>query len=246
MIKHVLGSYVFPFSLYGLGVIMPEDTATKVWFGYSCFIVAGLIFCWAAFKDIKSYLQKRKNIKIKKDEKPIKQSETIDISNKTENLAKSLTSQNTDHDRNSISDQISQQASKVINNNLSGGSHDKTFSQIIIPQKSDKEIRDYIEEEMKNLSLINADFDQLSQKFINASVNWIVKVDWIEKDDDGNYKVFFDQTNYSRVECFTVSPEVFPIINFAKKKDKYRIQAQIKHLDSIRIELDRISHLEKL
>ena len=67
MIKHVLGSYVFPFGLYGLGVIMPEDTVTKIWIGYSCFIVAGLIFCWAVFKDIKNYFQKRNKIEIKEE-----------------------------------------------------------------------------------------------------------------------------------------------------------------------------------
>lgn len=162
------------------------------------------------------------------------------------NNKKTETPQSTDHDKNNICAPINQQAPKVINNNASGGGRDITSSQNIIPQKSDNEIRDYIEEEMKNLTIINADFDQLAQKFINASVNWIVKVDRIEKDDEGNCKVFFDQTNYSRVECFTVDPEAFPVINFAKKKDKYRIQAQIKHLDLTWIELDRVSHLEKL
>ncbi len=99
---------------------------------------------------------------------------------------------------------------------------------------------------MKNLTLVNADFDQLSQKFINSSVSWIIKVDRIEKDDEENCKVFFDQTDYSRVECFIVNPEDFPIIKFAKRKNKYRIQAQIKRFDSTWIELDRVTHLEKL
>ncbi len=111
--------------------------------------------------------------------------------------------------------------------------------------KSDKEMRDYIEKEMESLSLINADFNQLAQKFIGASIDWIITVDQIEKVDDTNYSVSFSQSSYSRVECFIVDPEEFPIIKFAKKKDKYRIVAQIKDFDSVQVELDGVTLLEK-
>jgi hypothetical protein len=75
MIKHllaVLAPYVLPLLLTGIGIMIPDDTSLKTCIAYSCFIAAGLIFGWAAFKDIKSYLQKRKDIKTEK-EKPLPQ-----------------------------------------------------------------------------------------------------------------------------------------------------------------------------
>lgn len=112
--------------------------------------------------------------------------------------------------------------------------------------KSDKEIRDYIDDEMKNLTLVNANFEQLAQKFIDASVDWIISVDRIEKDEQGICKVYFSQSQYSRLESFTVDPEAFPIVNFFKKNDKYRLGAKIKLFNSTTIELDRVSYLEKI
>lgn len=72
-IKHLLGvlaPYVIPLILAGIGFEMPDDISIKVYIAYGCYITAGLVFCRAVFKDIKSYLQKRKNTKIKKESLP--------------------------------------------------------------------------------------------------------------------------------------------------------------------------------
>ena len=64
MIKHVFAFYVFPLFLTGTGCIMPKD---QLYIGYAFFAIGVMILCWAIFKDIKSYLQKRKNTKLKKE-----------------------------------------------------------------------------------------------------------------------------------------------------------------------------------
>lgn len=82
MVKHlltVLAPYVLPLILAGIGIMIPEDTPIKIYIAYGCFILAGLILCWAAFKDIKSYLKKRKDIKAKKEEPLPKEPRVYDI-----------------------------------------------------------------------------------------------------------------------------------------------------------------------
>jgi hypothetical protein len=144
-----------------------------------------------------------------------------------------------------IGNQTIQQADKIIINHsvVANNSKQKIINRINL--KSDKEIRDYIEKEMENLTLINADFDKLAKKFIDATVNWIVKVDQIRKITGENVEVSFSSCFMSRSERFIVNPDEFPLIQFAKKNDKFKIEAQIKHLDITTVILDRVSALEK-
>ena len=64
MIKHVFAFYVLPLFLSGTGYIMPKD---QLYIGCAFYMAAILLFCWAAYRDIKSYLQKRKDLKTKKE-----------------------------------------------------------------------------------------------------------------------------------------------------------------------------------
>ena len=141
--------------------------------------------------------------------------------------------------------QTIQQAESIVKNKFVADDNAEVSQDNRIDIRSDKEMRDFIEKEMRSLSLIHADFNQLAQKFIGALVDWVITLDRIEKVDDGNCRVFFTQSIYSRVECFIVDPEKFPGIKFAKKNDKYRIVAHVKLFESSRVELNRVSVLEK-
>jgi len=124
---------------------------------------------------------------------------------------------------------------------------DKPSSTTGLNFKSDKDIRDYIEKEMENMSLADVSFSKLANKFINLTINWVISIEKVEKDKDENCKVFFNSNKlYSRVEYFFVNVTDFPIINFAKKNDKYKIEAKIKNFDETTLALDRITKLEKL
>ena len=99
---------------------------------------------------------------------------------------------------------------------------------------------------MENISLVNVSFSKLANKFIDLTINWVISIEKIEKDGHGDYEVFFNSDKeYSRLEHFSVNPIDFPIINFAKKNDKYKIEAKIKSFDEITLVLDRITKLEK-
>ena len=63
----VLAPYVLHLILAGAGLGMPDDTSIKIYLSYGCYILAGLVLCWAIYKDVKSYLQKRKDRKTKKE-----------------------------------------------------------------------------------------------------------------------------------------------------------------------------------
>ena len=76
MVKHVFVFYVLPLFSTGIGCIMPKD---QFYIGCTLFAVGILILCWAAFKDIKSYLKKRKGIKAKKEEQLPKEPHVYDI-----------------------------------------------------------------------------------------------------------------------------------------------------------------------
>ena len=147
----------------------------------------------------------------------------------------------------SIGTQTIQQAEKIINNNIINEDNTKRTFSNRIDLKSDREIRDYINNEMKNLSLIEANFDQLAKKFIDAGIDWIIIIDRIEKGFTGNYEVLFDSDRaFSRLEYFIVNLDKFPILKFAKRGDKYKIEAQIKEFDETTLVLDRVTNLQKL
>jgi len=147
----------------------------------------------------------------------------------------------------SIGTQTIQQAETIIINTKVKEDTTTKIPANRIHLKSDKDLRDYINNEMKNLSLIEANFTQLSKKFINASVEWVITIDKIEKGIAGNYEVHFDSDeSFSRVEYFIVNLDKFPILKFAKRGDKYKIEAQIKSFDETTVVLDRVAVLQKL
>ncbi len=111
--------------------------------------------------------------------------------------------------------------------------------------KSDKDIRDYIYDEMSNLSLIVADFKKCSNKFIGFSVNWIIKINDIIKIDNKNYKIYFETSTYSRLEYMIINPIEFPIINFIKKNEYYNIEAKIKEFHETILGLDTVISFNK-
>ncbi len=136
---------------------------------------------------------------------------------------------------------------KRLEDNIIKEKIDKPSSITGLNFKSDKDIRDYIAKEMQNMSLVDASFSKLVNKFISLTMNWVISIEEIKKDEHGNCKVFFNSDKeYSRLEYFFVNPMDFPIINFAKKNDKYKIEAKIKNFDEITLVLDRITKLEKL
>jgi hypothetical protein len=135
----------------------------------------------------------------------------------------------------------------AINSTSSHASFVKGQTKHVIDMKSDEDIRNYVEREIANLSLVDADFNSLMQKFVDSAVLWDIVLHSIKKIDAEHYQVHFKSSAmYSRSERFIVSPKDFPVINFAKKGDKYRIEAQIKSLDSCDVVLDRVTLLEKL
>ena len=112
--------------------------------------------------------------------------------------------------------------------------------------KSDKDIRDYINDEMKNSSLLDVSFENLSKKFIGLSVVWTVKVEKIEKINDEKCKIYFSSSSFSRLEYAVVNQKLFPIINFIKKNEKYAIEGKINQITEISLVIDNITLLNKL
>lgn len=112
--------------------------------------------------------------------------------------------------------------------------------------KSDKDIRDYIDEEMKNSSLLDVSFENLSKKFIGLTVLLTVKVEKIEKINDEKCKIYFSSSSFSRLEYAIVNQELFPIINFIKKNEKYEIEGKINQITEISLVIDNITLLNKL
>ncbi len=146
----------------------------------------------------------------------------------------------------SIGTQTIQQAGKIINNNIVNEENTKRTLHNKIDLKSDREIREYINNEMKNLSLIEANFAQLAKKFIDASIDWVIIIDRLEKGFTGTYKVYFTSDKaFSRLGYFIVNLDKFPILKFAKRGDKYKIEAQIKEFDETTLVLDRVTNLQK-
>jgi hypothetical protein len=147
----------------------------------------------------------------------------------------------------SIGTQTIQQAEQIINNNKILKDKTQEIPSNRIDLKSDAEIRNFIKNEMERLSLIEANFDQLAEKFIDASIDWSIAIDKIEKGLRGNYSVYFASDKYySRLEYFIVNLDKFPILKFAKRGDKYKIEAQIKEFGESVLVLDRVIKLEKL
>ena len=112
--------------------------------------------------------------------------------------------------------------------------------------KSDKDIRDYIDEEMKNSSLLDVSFENLSKKFIGLTVLLTVKVEKIEKINDEKCKIYFSSSSFSRLEYAIVNKKLFPIINFIKKNEKYVIEGKINQITEISLVIDNITLLNKL
>ena len=112
--------------------------------------------------------------------------------------------------------------------------------------KSDKDIRDYIDNEMANMPLVHVNFNDLSKKFIGIDVDFIVNVNNIEEQSSGKYKVFFTSSTYSRMEYALVDLNVFNIVNFIKKNDLVRLKAKIIELDSSTLGLDDVIIFEKV
>jgi hypothetical protein len=112
--------------------------------------------------------------------------------------------------------------------------------------KSDKDIRDYIDEEMKNSSLLDVSFENLSKKFIGLTVLLTVKVEKVEKINDEKCKIYFSSSSFSRLEYAIVNQELFPIINFIKKNEKYEIEGKINQITEISLVIDNITLLNKL
>lgn len=112
--------------------------------------------------------------------------------------------------------------------------------------KSDKDIRDYIDEEMKNSSLLDVSFENLSKKFIGLTVLLTVKVEKIEKINDEKCKIYFSSSSFSRLEYAIVNKKLFPIINFIKKNEKYAIEGKINQITEISLVIDNITLLNKL
>lgn len=112
--------------------------------------------------------------------------------------------------------------------------------------QSDKDLRDSIYNEMANLSLIHADFENFSKKFIGTTVNWLIKIAKIDKVDNKNYKIYFETSIYSRLEYMIINPIEFPIVNFIKKNENYNIEAKIKEFGETILVLDTVLSLNKI
>jgi len=111
--------------------------------------------------------------------------------------------------------------------------------------KSDKDIRDYIYNEMSNVALVDANFDSLSKKFIGITVHWSIKINNIEKISDTQYKVYFESSSYSRLEYMFINPKEFPTIKFVKKDEEYMVKATIKELEESGLMLDNVISFNK-
>lgn len=96
------------------------------------------------------------------------------------------------------------------------------------------------------MPLVHISFNHLAEKFIGLSIDWIIRVDRINKIKTSEYKVFFTSSEYSRLKSFTINPADFVLVNFIKKNDRCRIKAKIKMVDSITLELDEVKIFEKL
>ncbi|WP_421715320.1 hypothetical protein [Arcobacter arenosus] len=111
--------------------------------------------------------------------------------------------------------------------------------------KSDKDIREYIYNEMSNVALVDANFESLSKKFIGISVHWTIKINNIEKINNTKYKVYFESSPYSRLEYMFINPNQFPDVKFVKKDEKYKIEAKIKKIEECLVVVDDVISFNK-
>ena len=111
--------------------------------------------------------------------------------------------------------------------------------------KSDKDIRDYIYNEMSNVALVDVSFETLSKKFIGISVHWTIKILNIKKINNTKYKIYFESSSYSRLEYMFINPNQFPNVKFVKKDEKYEIEAKIKEIEESIVALDDVISFNK-